>query len=171
MHERKQKAQEQLRETIDHHQGELSRYLRYLGTPPDLVADLCQEAFLAWWRECKAGREPRKTAAFLIRVAKNRLIDHSRRRSSKTLSLDIEEADQRWAELSREIGDQTFLAALADCVARLNGKAARLLQLRFNANLKSPEIAKAMGITATASRQLMLRTKARLKECLEGKLS
>lgn len=76
---------------------------------------------------------------------------------------------ERVAELyqSDEIDFSSFRGALRSCVGKLQGRNRQALLLRYTQDVAPTEIAKEMGMTPNAVRQLLHRVRASLRKCIE----
>ncbi len=94
------------------HRAGVWRYLRFLGCDPSEADDLVQETFLAVFREGFEVRSPAQTAAYLRKVARNRLLMDRRKQRSRPQTVDLDAAEAIWAEVAGEDGLNDYLVAL-----------------------------------------------------------
>jgi RNA polymerase sigma factor (sigma-70 family) len=149
---------------LDHHDRLVATLLRDTRDP-EVAADIAAETFEAFLREVRAGRLPDNEAAWLHRVARNRVIDWSRRRA-------------RWAGHGferEEIGDDPATSVLRHEQAReLHRALACLPEVGRRAvvlqgeGYKPAEIATLIGRTNQATRTLLCRARRRVASELEG---
>jgi len=146
--------------------------LRFTGNAAD-ADDVTQTAFLAAWRELphwQAGRA--KFGTWLYRVAVNRCIDLGRRRRVRAwLSLDAveEPADDR-ADAADLAVQRSELDAVRRDIRALPEKQRAALLLAVEAEKSMAEIADALGVSAGAAEQLLVRARRRLRESLRERL-
>ncbi len=126
---------------------------------PELAADIAAEAFEALVREARAGRYPDNEAAWLHRVAHNRVIDWARRRARWAGHVpppdDIED-DPAASALRHEQAEE--LGRALSCLPEA-GRRAVILQ---GQGYKPAEIAPLLGRTNQATRTLLCRARRRV---------
>jgi RNA polymerase sigma factor (sigma-70 family) len=154
----------------DEHVWDVYGYFAYrLGSRHD-AEDLTQLTFeraLRAWDRFDARRAT--VATWLLAIARNLLVDHYRRASSRP-----EEAigDGAWSEalLGYEELDQPGLGIdpdLAAALERLGQREREVLALRFGGDLTGPEIAELTGLTLSNVQQILSRALRRLRAELE----
>ena len=154
---------------IEDHQAGIWRYLRALGCDAAEADDLTQETFLATLQRPFENYNPAATAAYLRKVALNRLIS-ARRRSGRLVYLEkIEEIDRTWTQLVSDGHGEALLDALRECLGELTERARGALMMRFRDRAPRAEIAEALGISEHGAKNLMQRAKKQLRSCIEGK--
>jgi RNA polymerase sigma-70 factor (ECF subfamily) len=133
---------------------------------PEAAADVTQEAFLRLVREIQEGREPDDPRSWLFRVSSNLIVSRGRRETVairhrwQTASRDADDETPERAALRRERRDtvQEALDGLAPDI-----RTALLLSAR---GFTGHEIAAAIGRTEAATRTLMCRARAALRDKL-----
>ena len=131
--------------------------------------DLTGEVFLRVWQALPGYREKGfPFRAFLFRVARNALIDRSRRLRQRRSHQPLDE--ERMAEHVSNPGGQQEQALEHEELYRLLGRLREdyhtVLALRFLAGLSPEEIAQAMGKSNSAVRVLQHRALAALRKIL-----
>lgn len=154
---------------VRNHQRGVWRYLRYLGAQASEADDLTQETFLEVWRKPFDQYDARATAAYLRQVAKNRFLMLIRARGRRP-EVNIEAADQVFAEVAREDGGDGHIAALAECLKRAQGKAKQVVDLFYLDGHSRAETARLMQMNEEGVKTLLRRVKETLRQCVEGKL-
>lgn len=161
---------------IDRYYDEVTRYLARQTSHPDLGSDIAQETFLQAFRDIDDLPEDRPFAAWLFRIARNRMISAMRRRRLRSfVSLDWLAASgrERPPELHQE--DQSVRIAAEDEVSRvlatLKPKSREVLVLT-GLGFTIPEMADLLGIDHAAARKRVSRAKEefrqRRREVLSG---
>lgn len=158
------------------HQAEIFRYLRYLGADDrSLAEDLVQEVFLAAWRSPSAPvtDDVRRQAAWLRGVARNMFYAHCRRERKKR-PLDeatLAQAESLWAnEFLREGDGFDYVEALRKCLARLQDRQRRCVDMRYAQNKSRSEMAAALQMTDDGVKSALQRIRALLADCIEQRL-
>ncbi len=118
---------------------------------PSLAEDLAQEAFIKAFRHLSSFDPSRKLSSWLFKIAHNTTLDHLRRRSLDTISLEPMEpgtADhQRFlVDLRTERPDQgvergDLSREIEGCIQRLPPRYREIIVLRYQEGLAYQEIA------------------------------
>jgi len=133
-------------------------YLRPRCGNQAVAEDLTSETFLAAVAAVQKEKVERMTVAWLVGVARHKLVDHWRRqaRDDRNLSVaadDLVTEDDPW--------DEVLDAAVADqALARLRGHHRAALTLRYLDGLPVPEVAEHLGRTVHATEALLVRARA-----------
>jgi RNA polymerase sigma factor (sigma-70 family) len=143
----------------------LRRRLTALVRDPATAEDLSQETFLRLLAEARADRVPENTGGWLSCVARNLATSRGRR---------IAVADRHRGELVREIEfaspESVALAseAHAEVLAALDvlDSSGRVAVALAAQGLSGPEIARSIGRTPNATRTLLCRARARVREAV-----
>jgi RNA polymerase sigma-70 factor (ECF subfamily) len=161
-----------LADLVHKHQAGIWRYLRYLGADSTEAADLTQETFLAFARAKFAERNGCQTSAYLRTVARNQLLALRRRQNREITTVELEAADTVWAAAAGPRDDLTsFLDALRECVAQLDGRCRQAIDLHYRDSLGRDEIAQQLEMKPDGVKTLLRRTRQSLRECVERKLN
>jgi len=146
----------------EHRQG-LIRYLTWLTHDAEAAQDLAQEAFLRLARELEAGRSPDRVDAWLRRVSSNLATSQARRtqvarRHEAALAPRV---DPRSPE-SIVVGGE--LAAQVDVLVGALSAPERHAVLLAAHGASGTDIASAVGRTPAATRTLLCRARAKLRQ-------
>jgi RNA polymerase sigma-70 factor (ECF subfamily) len=130
-------------------------YLR-ARVPSDAVAeDLTAETFLAAVQAVKAAKVPKLTIAWLVTVARNKLVDHWRREAREESNLALASDESVDDDL-----DQHFERMRArDVLSELGAHHCAALTLRYLDGLSVPEVADQLGRTVHATEALLVRAR------------
>jgi RNA polymerase sigma-70 factor (ECF subfamily) len=150
-------------EAFDRHQGALNGFAIQLTRDPDAAADLVQEAFLRLVREAKAGRAPDNVRAWLYRVVAN-LATSRGRRVSVAARLQGRLVQDDTAE-APEAGylEQEMSAEVSRLLTHVSNDERTALLLSAH-GFAGAEIAAVLGRTHLATRTLLCRARARLRD-------
>lgn len=162
---------EHLEALVRRHQETVRGFLRFMGCPPRLVDDLVQEVFLSVLASPFEDRAPEQTAAYLRKVARHLLARALRREARQPLALDVDDAEATWTRFEGDDGGRGYLDALRECVQRLVGTAAEVVRLRYHDALALADIGARLRLSDAGVKSVLLRTRARLRECVERKLA
>lgn len=151
---------------VREHQADVWRYLRYLGASANDADDLTQETFLAMSRAAFIERSPPETAAYLRTVARNQLLQARRRAGREIDTVELTVAEQVWkANVSGGFDD--YLAALNDCLEKLEGRAREVVEQFYRQARSRQEIAEQMKMKPDGVKSLLRRTRGVLRQCIE----
>lgn len=154
---------ERLEVLITRHYDAVWRYLRAQSGNAELAYDLTQEVFLRFCRHFDRFAGEERLPAYLLRIARNLLIDEYR---AARPSLSLEAAEVRAA--AGDFAEAADLRAdLARAMDALPAPQREAVTLHYLCGLRLREIAALTGVgTATAKSRLRLGTE-KLKELLE----
>ncbi len=143
------------------------RFCRVHLYDEETASDLCQETFVKAWKALpsfsfKAGGS---FQAFLFRIARNLIIDLSRKK--KVSSLEQVEEPATNEDLLGQIDEKETQEKLHQALDKLGDKDKNLIVLRFFEDLSFIEVAKAMGEKEGALRVRTHRALKKLKEILQ----
>jgi len=144
---------------------------------PHRADDLSQQVFLTAWRRLADLRDDAQFWPWLEAITRNHLLNEWRRvQRERGLKqryavawLAANESELPGPAAAEEIAQE--VETLRDCVNRLPENLQRLVQLRYHEGQTSQQIAVELGRSPDAVRQILLRVRDRLRECIERKLS
>lgn len=149
------------------HQSQVWRYVRYLGADSIEADDLVQETFLAIYRSDFIEQGEQQTASYLRTTARNQLLMLRRRQKRDINTQQLDVAEQVWVETYSDRHHNQYLDALADCVAKLSGRAKRAVELHYQGGESREAIANELGMKPQGIKTLLRRTRDSLRECVE----
>lgn len=126
-----------------------------------IAEDLTAEAFMAAVAAMQQGAAPDINIAWLIGVARHKLVDYWRRqgrdeRSRATIGQPDRDLDDPWEEVLDRV-------ALHTALAELNGSQRAALTLRYLDGLRVAEVAEHLGRSVHATETLLVRARAALR--------
>jgi len=131
-------------------------YLCTRTSSPVVAEDLTGETFLAAVQAIKKGSVPDLTVAWLIGVARHKLVDHWRRQAREESGLRLLQED----EIEEDDVDLRFDRAQARAVlAELGPHHRSALTFRYLDGLSVPEVADLLGRTVHATEALLVRAR------------
>jgi RNA polymerase sigma-70 factor (ECF subfamily) len=161
----------ELAAVVQTHQAGVWRYLRFLGCEPSEADDLVQETFLTVLRYGFEVRSAAETAAYLRKVARNRLLMTRRKERRQPPEVDLEAAEAVWARVAGEDGLGDYLAALSQCLeVAVEPRARRALELQYRDQASRAEIAAELDMAVEGVKTLLRRARSALRDCLERRL-
>jgi RNA polymerase sigma factor (sigma-70 family) len=138
-----------------------------------LAEDLTQEALVAALERWPTTGVPEKPGAWLMATAKNRALDHLRRRrmlerKHEMIACDLEDEEQAMPDmesaLDDDIGDELLRLIFTACHPRLSPESRAALALRMICGLTTEEIARAYLLSERTIAQRIVRAKRTLAE-------
>ena len=147
--------------------GYLAYRLRSRADAEDLTQVTFERAFRAWdsYDEDKGALR-----TWLVAIARNTLIDHRRRGSSRPRTSPIG-AGLAESETGPEEGPEERIGIdpdLAAALERLSRRERSVVSLRFGAELATPQIAEMLDLSVANVQQILSRALRKLREWLEG---
>lgn len=154
-------------------------YLRRLVPSDEVAVDLAQEAFFRAWKHFAEVRTYDRPDAWLYRVATNLAISYLRRRRSvnftqlfaratETEGVDAGEEALAFADPHDIEGSFVERDVIAHALRQLPERQRAALLLRAVQGLSCEEIASALGITVTNTRQILSRARERFRTLYEA---
>ena len=165
---------------VREHQGEVYRYLRYLGADGATAEDLSQETFLAAYENPaeSAGWDIARRGAWLRGIARNKWLANCRQaRTSpvkadwKTLEQYAQDAEVVWTRQFLGQGDGfDYLEALRKCLELLPEPRREAVRLRYEQNKSREEMAVTLRLSDDGVKSLLRRIRATLGDCVLRRL-
>jgi len=144
---------------------EVYGYLRHRCGDSGLAEDLTAEAFVQAARSLRDGTLDQVTTAWLVTVARNKLIDHWRRQArSEQMLRSVED------ERGDDGGWDTRLDAMlaAETLRSLGVQHRAALTLRYVDDLPVAEVARLLGRTVAATEALLVRARVAFRRAYEA---
>jgi RNA polymerase sigma-70 factor (ECF subfamily) len=132
----------------------------------DLAADICQETFMKAWKALPTFtlKNGGTFQAFVYRIARNNIIDLSRKK--KEFSLSIYEDIETEEDLVELVHRHDAINAVKRVLAKLPEKDRQILILRYFEDMSHKETAQIVGIREGALRVRTTRLLKKLKELM-----
>ena len=167
-------AQARVTQLLMKHRAELHAYLLASVRNPHDAEDLLQDVSLAAsvsWAQYQPGTP---FTAWAREIARRRVLDFAKRRSRRAALLEpsvLESLDHAATRLEEERPMEPHRDALRACLAKVDGDARRVLELRYGEKFDVTRIARAIGRTVQASYAILKRTKEMLRDCVERRVT
>ncbi|MDY6786814.1 MAG: RNA polymerase sigma factor [candidate division WOR-3 bacterium] len=133
----------------------------------DLTKDLCQEALIKCYKKLKTYDSRYSFKYWLIRIAKNHVIDYTRK-SGPSASID----DIPAANYSHEPKDTAVQkekqSNIEQAMSHLSEEDRMILYMKYHEGFKNPEIAESLDIPDKHIRIKVFRAKKRLRKIMEN---
>lgn len=156
---------DEFRRLYDGTKADVYGYLRHRCGDPALAEDLTSEVYLAAVRECRAGRGDVVSVRWLVGVARNKLVDHWRRRereARRLRKLAGGAQDQDLPPGSEETDVERVRQALAD----LSPDHRAALTLKYVDGCSLEQAADALGRSVKATGSLLERARQSMRDRL-----
>ena len=157
--------QDQVAQLYTETREDVYRYLLTLGVHPPKAQEAVQEVFLRLYTSLKKGEKIESLRGWVFRVAHNYGLKVRARQSAEEKfdpALEIRLAAPA-ASAERDLLDREKMTRLKSAVEGLSEQQKRVLFLRME-GLRYPEIARALGISASAVGEFLRRALLRLKK-------
>lgn len=160
---------------VREHQAGLRAWIRALGAQDAWVDDIAQEVFLIAHRRRDSFIEGGNIGAWLRGIARNLVINERRKDARRSRLLHESLADALLDEPVPDMAPSTHdlplvVAAMNDCVAQLPERSRELLRRRYAGEENASTLARALDMSSQAVRQTLVRVRAVVKACVEGKV-
>lgn len=154
---------------IEHH-VRLRAFVRSLGAHPDWVDDIAQEAFLIAYREWDSYDQTRDFGRWVRGIAANILRNEIRKdaRRQRILRTELSALLLNDAENRIEEDEPVAIDAVRTCIDKLTPKSKKIVQKRYRDGLTAPSIAKVLDLSAANVRQMLVRIRRQIRECVEA---
>jgi len=161
------------------HQGRIRTYLLRYVHRVDLVDDLAQEVFLTAYHSLRTFKRDAPLSLWLLGIARHQALRHlrdeGRRRARESGRLREILAAFQADEAERAGGDDAAfdreMAALQDCLKDLPGESSQIVTEHYFRGRSLVSLAGEMGRKEGTVRVALLRIRASLRRCVQGKLS
>lgn len=127
--------------------------------------DLTQETFMAAVGEIKRSARVGDPAAWVMGIAKHKLLDHYRRQEREERRLELVASNPR-DDVVADVADVADERAL-ECLGRIPAAQRAALCLRYLDDLSVPEVAHALGRSVHATESLLARGRQTFRRALE----
>jgi RNA polymerase sigma factor (sigma-70 family) len=134
--------------------------------PRGELDDFHQEIWHRAWRHLPSGFHGGNVRAWLHQIARNALIDRSRRRRAESLPDDLSLADPRGEQPGDLMQERERLAILTRCLEGLDEVTAYLVRSRLGGE-GYPAICARLGLTPARAHKLFHQAKDQLQTCVE----
>lgn len=128
--------------------------LHRCGGSSEVAEDLTQETFLAAVRELRRGRRVESPVAWVVGIARHKLVDHYRRQERAKRLFSAGPAEP--ADLGAA-GAEAARDRLVAALAQIPSAQRAALVLRYLDGLTVPEVARALGRSVEAVESLLVR--------------
>jgi RNA polymerase sigma-70 factor (ECF subfamily) len=153
---------------IEHH-VRVRAFVRSLGVAPDWVDDIAQEAFMTAFREWNSFDQTRDFGKWLRGIAANIVRNEIRKNARRQRILHTELAEillARQADATQQ-PEPLAVESIRDCLDKLPPKSRQVVQGRYRDGLAAPQLAEQLELSAANVRQMLVRIRRQLKECVE----
>ena len=134
--------------------------------------DLIQETAKAVAEGFTAFDKTRPFTPWVLAIARNQILKYYRTRSRDRLVLSetaLMSYSGAFERIEHEAEDRR--QALRICLERIRGRSRRVLQMRYETDLKAKEIGDQLGIAASTVSVMLFRVRAILERCIRRQLA
>lgn len=175
---------------VEEHCDLLYRYALTRVSNPETAKDLVQETFLAAWRSAERFAGTASERTWLMRIMRNKIVDHYRKRrpefSAEGISelAELEETQFQqsglhqgswtpaahphiWKDATQSMENSEFWETVHRCAQKLPPKVASVFLLRDVDGCSSEEICSTLQVSRNHLGVLLYRARLALRRCLE----
>lgn len=153
---------------LNRHLQPLRTYLALRAPVPDLIDEVAHEAFVFAYRHLQDFHTG-SMQAWLRSIAQNILRDRLKAYARESVKQERYAEQMRWemalANVDKPIRDEA--EHLAHCLEKLRHSQREILELRYEQQLTSEEIAQRTGRSTLAVRTLLMRLRQQLRQCIQ----
>lgn len=144
------------------------RYCQFNTENTELAKDICQESFVKAWKKIKdfSTEGEWSMQAFLFAIARNLIIDHSRRK--KELAIEKFEELPDKIDLYEDIDRKDEIKKIRTALSKLDEQDQQIVILRYFEDMSSQDVAQILGIKDGALRVRTYRVMQKLKDIYES---
>ena len=161
------------------HQGRIRTFLMRYVHRPDLVDDLAQEVFLTAYHSLRTFKQDAPLGIWLLGIARHQALRHlrdeGRRRARESgrlrAILSAFQADEAERSSTDESAFEKEMAALQDCLGHLPGESSQIVTEHYFRGRSLVSLAGELGRKEGPLRVALLRIRASLRRCVQGKLT
>lgn len=152
--------------SLDGFRTGIQRYLRALGASVDEADDLVHDVLVVACGTTLPA-EPGAARAFLRGVARNHWLRTKRwwrRRREREVALAV---DELWLATADDDDGEALLAHLRECLALLQARVRRALELHYHDGLDWNDVSAQIGLRPNGTKTLVQRARQALRTCIE----
>ena len=138
-------------EAYDQYADAIFRYCFYRVYDRELARDLTQEVFARAWRRVADGESIDNMRAFLYTVARNIVIDHSRRRKAVSLDELMEQGFDAGDDARERAANSVDATLILSALDQFDDITRDLVTLRYIEGWRVKDIARSLGISQTSA--------------------
>ena len=138
-------------EAYDQYADAIFRYCFYRVYDRELARDLTQEVFARAWRRVADGESIDNMRAFLYTVARNIVIDHSRRRKAVSLDELMEQGFDAGDDARERAANSVDATLILSALDQFDDITRDLVTLRYIEGWRVKDIARSFGISQTSA--------------------
>lgn len=145
----------------------LYRYCKFNTKNDEHAKDICQEAFVKAWKKLSDFKTDGQWSiqAFLFTIARNLIIDASRRK--KEFGLEEYENLPTGQDLYEEIDKKEDIKKVRTVLSKLDDIERQIILLRYFEEMPSSEVAQILGVKDGALRVRTFRVMQKMKDIFE----
>lgn len=139
------------------------RFLYYRVSHKETAEDLAEETFVRAWKNVEILREAKTPEAWLLKVARNILIDHYRAKKENVTLEEVEHMLIAPGSVVDEMQASQEQQKLLGVIGQLSLELQSMVRLKFFEGLSAEEIAVVMDKSPVAVRVALMRAMRKLK--------
>ncbi len=155
------------------HQVRVRAFVRSLGVEPDWVDDIAQEAFIKAYKDWDSFDQSRSFGKWVRGIAANIVRNEIRKqaRRRRLLHSGLTHLLVDCHETTGDAPEPVAIEAVRICLCKLSSSSRAIVQGRYHDGLTAPELAEKLQKTAANVRQMLVRIRRQIRNCVEQQLS
>ena len=155
------------------HHVRLRAFVRSLGVEPDWVDDIAQEAFVKAYKDWDSFDQSRSFGKWVRGIAANIVRNEIRKqtRRRRLLHSDLAHLLVDRHEAAGDAPEPLAVEAVRFCLGKLTPSSRAIVEGRYRDGLTAPELAERLQKTAANVRQMLVRIRRQIRNCVEQQLS
>lgn len=171
MRQSSKQLQNEFLKVYDEHFSSIYKFCVIRLRDRELAKDIAQDTFMKTWEYIKQGKKVDSLKSFLYKVARNLIIDNSRKKKSQSLDYLISEGLEPSSDTDIQFEyDEVITAQRAlTLLEELPGKYQDIINLRFIEDLSITEISEIIGESSNTVSVRIHRGLSKLKKIIKNK--
>jgi RNA polymerase sigma factor (sigma-70 family) len=150
--------------------GEVRRFVTATMPEPELSDEIIQEVFVAITTKADHYDPEQSFSHWLAPFVRQKMVEVGKRAESGAQPFADEVLEVLSATWSATVASPVRRQFLEECVGKLAPQARKIVELRYRKAMKPGEIATLIGWTRNSVNVAMSRSRAAIRECLDGKI-
>jgi RNA polymerase sigma-70 factor, ECF subfamily len=155
---------------VRRHQASLYRYALGMVGSDDLAADVVQDSFVKAFASLAQCKEPRRFGAWMLRIVRNRCLDHLKRSRRVSRIDDVEFELEAAGSADDELRREELRRALDLALGELPVAQRDAFLLKHLQEISYEEMAEMLGASVSALKMRVMRAREALRQVLVERL-
>jgi RNA polymerase sigma-70 factor (ECF subfamily) len=154
------------------HQDKLYAFILSLVGHPGMADDILQETNIILWRKAAQFELGSNFKAWMYRIAHFQMLTYMKKVNNSVLVFDSEKIPDLVAQVADSLEDyDERQQALRVCLKKLSPRQRDVIYRRYSSETSLETIAREVGDTVAAIKQVLFRTRSTLESCIRKSLA